>query len=298
MRAAFKLCSSHSATGPRIDDTLYDLSPEVFLKVVRETRHAAHGGEELSICVAKYCRGPYADDVDAKLLSALTARITRRGGPTVAYARARWPRSISRRSRRARRSSARCIAACAERWERGAPAEARARRSAVAAPVEPSKAKRRRAAERRMPLGRVVPDAIQIKILERALVDAAGSGRRRTKRSAALKRRSRWSSSSSRRRTPSGSSERFKRVPHTFRRTACTIRTWPRRRLRRPYRGVRRGSLAVLRGGAADVSEVRRTAGRILSSLASSPVSGLRSALRSWVYRRRPAVKRAMFYFE
>lgn len=219
MAFAFKLCTENlcEIILEGEDDTLYDLSPEDFLKVVQKGKGSCSaGGEELSICVAKYCRGPYADDVDAKLLSALTEHITK-VDPTEAYALLGLAEKLQPSVKKGPTLSARCIAACAENWEQAILPKL----EAAPATVQRSKAKRGRAETSSAPLGQDVPDAIQIKILEGALVAAAGSLKEKDKeKDEEVKKWKRLMVEVENLKRQKADTlrliQRFKRVPHTF----------------------------------------------------------------------------------
>ena len=169
--AAFKLCSSHFKDLD-IDESLHELSPELFLKVIRDNA-GGFTSAEVSVCVAQYCRGPYAETVDAKLLEALTATITD-VHPTVAYALLELASQHKPTVSKGPTLAARCIAACTEQWQEALVPKLRSAAAAVAAPDETVQRKRRRGEEEAPnPLGRIVPEAMQIEMLSAALLVAS-----------------------------------------------------------------------------------------------------------------------------
>ena len=169
--AAFKLCSSHFKDLD-IDESLSELSPELFLKVIRDNA-GGFTSAEVSVCVAQYCHGPYAEAVDAKLLEELTATFTD-VHPTVAYALLELA-SKHKPLKDGPNFAARCIAACTEHWEEALVLKLRSADAAVAAPDETVQRKRRRGEEEgQNPLGRIVPEAMQIEMLSAALLFSHG----------------------------------------------------------------------------------------------------------------------------
>ena len=169
--AAFKLCSSHFKDLD-IDESLSELSPELFLKVLRDNA-GGFTSAEVSVCVAQYCHGPYAETVDAKLLEALTETITD-VHPIVAYALLELAVQHKPTVSKGPTLAARCIAACTENWQAAILPILRSADAAIAAPDETVQRKRRRDEEEaHNPLGRIVPEAMQIEMLSAALLVAS-----------------------------------------------------------------------------------------------------------------------------
>lgn len=329
MAFAFKLCTENlcEIILEGEDDTLYDLSPEDFLKVVQKGKGSCSaGGEELSICVAKYCRGPYADDVDAKLLSALTEHITK-VDPTEAYALLGLAEKLQPPVKKGPTLSARCIAACAENWEQAILPKLEAAPATVQR--SKAKAKRGRAESSSAPLGQDVPDAIQIKILEGALVAAAGSLKEKDKeKDEEVKKWKRLMMEVSHLKHQKADAlrlvERFKRVPHTFQpngmqdqnlaeytfapddhatylhQHAGSSAGQPLLLARHAHRGPWGLASSSRKYGQVRPSSypvVSRTSGELSATVSGSGSGWVYTAAGSWG-RDVPSVKRAMFYFE
>ena len=167
--AAFKLCA---VTFTYIDDSLFELPPELFLRVVRAWQLPL-SVRAVSACVAKYCRGPHADAVNAELLAALTKNITA-VDPTEAYALLELAVQHKPTVSKGPTLAARCIAACTENWQTAILPILRSADAAIAAPDETVQRKRRRGEEEAPnPLGRIVPEAMQIEMLSAALLVAS-----------------------------------------------------------------------------------------------------------------------------
>ena len=249
--------------------------------------------------MAKYCRGPYADDVDAKLLSALTEHITT-VDPTEAYALLGLAEKLQPSVKKGPTLSARCIAACAENWEQAILPKLEAAPATVQR--SKAKAKRGRAESSSAPLEQDVPDAIQIRILEGALVAAAGSLKEKDeevkKVDQRVKRLMFEMEQLKRQKTDAILLiERFKRVPHTFRPNGMHDQDLA------PYTFAPNDSTAYHPHGY--YGSASRTYGRVaptpypvVTRNSGEVTASVLGANNGWVYPAGSSGKHAMFYFE